>query len=142
MHHHLKAWLKVPLDEISKGDCVASHSRIASVGERGANHVLKSFRSIYNHARRTHDLPECPTIAIEWLAEPPSRRIIEDLDEGKRVVDSLENPIHTAYYRLLGGVRPIRTRLCKDSEAVPNAAPRSRHSARAAARLSLKLSLL
>ena len=101
MHQHLKAWLKVPLDEISKADCVTAHSRIASVGQRGANHVLKSFRSIYNHARRTHDLPECPTIAIEWFAEPPSRRIIEDLAEWKRVVDGLENPIHTAYYRLL-----------------------------------------
>lgn len=57
VHQHLKAWLKVPLDEISKSDCVAAHSRIASVGQRGANHVPKSFRSIYNHAQRTHDLP-------------------------------------------------------------------------------------
>ena len=39
-----------------------------------------------------------------------------------------------------GGVRRMRTSLCKDSEAVPYAAPRPRHSARAAARLSLKLS--
>jgi len=41
---------------------------------------------------------------------------------------------------LLGGVRPIRTRLCKANEAAPYAAPRARHSARAAARFSLKLS--
>lgn len=91
MHNHLTAWLPKPLDEITKADCVAAHARIAKKGERGANHVLKSFRSIYNHARRTHDLPECPTIAIEWLPEPPSQRVIPDLAEWKKVVDALEN---------------------------------------------------
>ena len=39
-----------------------------------------------------------------------------------------------------GGVRRMRTRLCKDSVAVPYAAPSWRHSARAASRLSLKFS--
>ena len=91
----------MPLDEISKADCVRAHSRVACVGECGANDVTKSFRSIYNHARRTYDLPVCSTIAIEWFAEQPSRRIIEDINEWKRVVDGLENPVHTAYYRLL-----------------------------------------
>ena len=38
----------------------------------------------------------------------------------------------------MGAVRPIRTRLCKDSKADPYAAPSWRHSARATARLSLK----
>ena len=38
-----------------------------------------------------------------------------------------------------GGVRPIRTRLSKDSEVVLYAAQSWRHSARAAVRLSLKL---
>ncbi|WP_205123496.1 serine hydrolase domain-containing protein [Marimonas lutisalis] len=37
-----------------------------------------------------------------------------------------------------GAVRRIRTRLCKDSDAVPHAAQRSRHSARAADRFCLK----
>ena len=101
MHNHLAEWLSVPLDEITKADCVRAHARIAKTGERGANHVLKSFRSVYNHARRVHDLDECPTIAIEWFAEEPSQRIITDLPEWKRVVDDLENPIHTAFFRLL-----------------------------------------
>uniref|UniRef100_UPI004047325A tyrosine-type recombinase/integrase n=1 Tax=Yoonia sp. TaxID=2212373 RepID=UPI004047325A len=101
MDNHLNAWMTTPLDEISKADCVRAHARVAKTGERGANHVMKSFRSIYNHARRTHDLPECPTIAIEWFKEEPSQSIIADLSEWKRVVDELENPIHTAFYRLL-----------------------------------------
>lgn len=65
MRNHLSKWLHTPLDEITKAMCAAAHSRVARTGERGANHVLKSFRSIYNHTRRTIDLPECPTMAIE-----------------------------------------------------------------------------
>ena len=42
----------------------------------------------------------------------------------------------------MGGVRPIRTGLWKDGDAVPYAARRPRHSARAAARLALKWCLL
>lgn len=101
MHRHLKSWLRVPLDEFTKADCVRAHARVAKTGERGANHVLKSFRSIYNHARRTHDLPECPTMAIEWYAEPASLKIIDDLDKWKAEVDALENPVHQAFYRFL-----------------------------------------
>ena len=115
MNQHLKAWLKRPLDEITKADCVAAHSRIAVEkegknslgryriigGERAANHVMKSFRSIWNHARRTHDLPECPTVAIEWYPEPPSQRIITDLVAWKKAVDAFENPVHAAFYRFL-----------------------------------------
>jgi hypothetical protein len=41
-----------------------------------------------------------------------------------------------------GAVRQIRTRLCKDSEAAPYVAPRARHSARAAARVSLRFDRL
>ena len=41
-----------------------------------------------------------------------------------------------------GGVRLIRTRLHKDSETVSYTAPRPRHSARAAARFSLKFGLV
>ena len=115
MDRHLKTWLKLPLDEIMKADCVAAHRRIAVEkegvnslgrprmigGKRTANHVMKSFRSIWNHARRTHDLPECPTIAIEWFPEEPSKKIIGDLAAWKKAVDALENPVHAAYYRFL-----------------------------------------
>lgn len=101
VHSHLKDWLKKPLDEITKDMCVKAHARIAPNGQRAANHVLKSFRSIYNHARRVHDLPECPTMAIEWFPELPSQEIIDDLDAWRDAVAGLENPVHTAYYRFL-----------------------------------------
>jgi hypothetical protein len=101
MHKHLKKWLRVPLDEITKADCVKAHAAASETGGAGANHVLRSFRSIYNHARRTHDLPESPTIAIEWNAEAPSMKIIDDLDQWKSEVAALKNPVHQAYYRFL-----------------------------------------
>lgn len=52
-------------------------------------------------ARRTSNLPEPPTLAIEWFEEKPDGRIIDDLSEWRRTVDALENPIHAAFYRLL-----------------------------------------
>ncbi|MBK5928348.1 tyrosine-type recombinase/integrase [Rhodobaculum claviforme] len=115
MRIHLKSWLHLPLNEITKGMAVEAHRRISEPrvgrdalgretqfgGERAANHVLKSFRAIYNHARRVHDLPECPTMAIEWHEETPSGVIISDLPRWKAEIEGLENEVHTAFYRFL-----------------------------------------
>lgn len=58
-----------------------------------ANHLFPSFRSIYNHARRTCDLTECPKMAIEWFEEKPDGRIIDDLQEWRQTIDDLPNLI-------------------------------------------------
>jgi integrase len=79
---------------------VARHAELRAIPS-GANHLLRQLRSIWNHARRTHDLPESPTLAIEWYSEEPDGRIIDNLPEWHGVVNELENPIHAAYYRLL-----------------------------------------
>jgi|GEM_PF-752918 integrase len=97
---HLKDWLRLPLDEISKSMVVDRHRSMAS-RPSGANHLLKYFRTVWNHARRVHDLPECPTMAIEWYEERPAGTIIEDLPAWRKRIDSLDNPIHTVFYELL-----------------------------------------
>jgi integrase len=97
---HLKEWIRLPLDEISKAMVVRRHQEMAKTPS-GANHVLRSFRSIYNHARRTYDLAECPTMAIEWFEETPDGRIISDLKEWRQTIDGLPNPIHRVFYELL-----------------------------------------
>lgn len=97
---HLRDWFRLPLDQITRGMVVARHSEMRATPS-AANHTLRNFRSVWNHARRVHDLPEAPTLAIEWYPEEPDGRIIPDLREWRRVVDNLENPIHAAYYRLL-----------------------------------------
>jgi integrase len=79
---------------------VARHGQLAHIPS-GANHIFRAFRSIWNHARRTSDLPEPPTLAIEWYDEQPDGRIIDDLIKWRATVDALENPIHAACYRLL-----------------------------------------
>lgn len=97
---HLKDWMRLPLDEITKAMVVRCHQDMAKTPS-GANHVLRSFRTIYNHARRTYDLAECPTMAIEWYEETPDGRIIEDLKDWRHTIDELSNPIHRVFYELL-----------------------------------------
>ncbi len=97
---HLKAWLTMPLDEITKSDVVEKHRSLAKTPS-AANHLLKYFRTVWNHARRVHDLPECPTMAIEWFDERPPQTIIEDLRAWRDEVDGLDHPIHEAFYELL-----------------------------------------
>lgn len=97
---HLKDWLRLPLDEISKSMVAERHRSMASTPS-GANHVLKYFRTVWNNARRVHDLPESPTMAVEWYDEKPKGEIIEDLREWRDTIDGLQNPTHRAFYELL-----------------------------------------
>ncbi len=62
---HLMDWLRLPLDEITKPMAADRHREMAQIPS-AANHTLRYFRTVWNHARRTYDLPECPTMAIEW----------------------------------------------------------------------------
>ncbi len=98
--NHLSDWLRLPLDEISKSQVADRHRSLRS-RPSAANHTLKVFRTVWNHARRTFDLPECPTMAIEWYQEQPSGDIISDLKAWRAQVQSLGNPIHRTFYDLI-----------------------------------------
>lgn len=97
---HLKDWMRLPLDEITKGMAAEKHRCMAATPS-GANHVLKMFRTVWNHARRVHDLPESPTMAIEWFVEQPNGTVIEDLKAWRGEVDALFNPIHKVFYEFI-----------------------------------------
>ncbi|QFT82334.1 Phage integrase family protein [Roseovarius sp. THAF27] len=97
---HLRDWMRLPLDEISKSMVVQRHASLARTPS-AANHLLKYFRTVWNHARRTSDLAESPTAAIEWFEERPDGDIIEDLMAWRRVIDDLQNPIHAVFFELL-----------------------------------------
>jgi hypothetical protein len=75
---HLKDWLKLPLTEITKVMVVERHRSLAATPS-GANHLLKYVRTVWNHARRTYELQESPTMAIEWFKEQPNGEVIGDL---------------------------------------------------------------
>ena len=53
---HIKHWLDIRLNEISKAMVVEAHQAMRNTPS-GANHVFKYFRTVWNHARRIHDLP-------------------------------------------------------------------------------------
>ena len=97
---HLKDWLRLPLDEISKSMVVERHRSLAKTPS-AANHLFKYFRTVWNHARRVHDLPASPALAIEWFKENPVGQIIEDLRERRRALDEVASPIHAVFYKLL-----------------------------------------
>lgn len=97
---HLKEWLRLPLDEITRKMVVDKHRSLADRPST-ANHALKYFRTVWNHARRVYDLPESPTMAIEWYEETPKGEIIENLREWRQTLDDLPNPIHAVFYELL-----------------------------------------
>ncbi len=101
MQAYLKDWLKLPLDEITRGMVVSRHQSLAD-RPSAANHLMRNFRAIWNYARRTGDsLPEPPTLAVEWYPEEPGSEVIEDLAAWRARVDALSNPIHATFYRLL-----------------------------------------
>lgn len=97
---HLKDWLRLPLNEITKS-MVADRHRSMGDTPSAANHTLKYFRTVWNHARRVHDLPEPPTLAVEWFDEHPDGRIIEDLSAWSHELEELQNPIHKVFYELI-----------------------------------------
>lgn len=97
---HLKDWLRLPLDEITKAMVVERHRSLAS-RPSAANHLLKYFRTVWNNARRVHDLPESPTMAIEWYEETPTVDVIEDFRKWRDTIDGLQNPIHRAFFELI-----------------------------------------
>lgn len=118
---HMGDWLGRPIDAITKRMCADRHERLSVRkmgtdtrgratpvgGERVANHVMKTFRAIYNHASKRHELPTCPTIAVTYNDEAPPKTTIEDLSAWNEEVSNLFNPTHQAFYRflLLTGLR-------------------------------------
>ena len=98
--NHLGDWMKLPIDEITKAQVAERHRSMSAIPS-GANHTLKVFRTVWNHTRRVYDLPECPTMAIEWYDERPNGEIIEDVKAWRDQVDGLYNPIHKVFYELI-----------------------------------------
>ena len=96
---YLSDWLNLPLNEITKTMVVQRHFEMRSTPVN-ANRVLRMFRSVWNHIRRTVELSECPTKAIEWFEEKPDLRIIDNLFEWRAAVEALDSPIHETFYKM------------------------------------------
>jgi integrase len=98
--NHLRDWMRLPLTEISKAMVVERHRSLADRPST-ANHLFRNFRTVWNFARRTCELPESPTMAIEWYEERLEAKIIDDFQAWRGTIDGFLNPIHTVFYEFL-----------------------------------------
>ena len=115
MERLLAAWLDEPLDKFGEepGLLAARHDEMTrDNGPAIANGAMRSFRAVYNHARKTcRKLPaENPSFAIDW--NPEVRRDtglgVRDLAAWFDQVAALQNPIRREFHliSLLSGCRP------------------------------------
>lgn len=111
----LEAWLDEPLDKFGAepGLVAARHDEMTQQnGPMMANGCMRSFRAIYNHARKTcRRLPaENPSFAIDWNPEVRRNTALgaADLPAWFEQVAVLENPIRREFhlFSLLSGCRP------------------------------------
>jgi hypothetical protein len=90
---HLSGLDALPLDEINKAMVVRRHPGPWLKRHPLCQSCSSSFRAIYNHARRTCSVGQCPTTAIV-VEDKPDGRIIDDLKDWRLTIADLDNPIH------------------------------------------------
>lgn len=111
----LAAWLDEPLDKFGDEPALLAARHDEMTRDNGpaiANGAMRSFRAVYNHARKTcRKLPaENPSFAIDW--NPDVRRDtglgVSDLSAWFEQVAALQNPIRREFHliSLLSGCRP------------------------------------
>ena len=112
---YLKAWLKIPLQEIKRSMCRARHRELSSKnGKVVANQVFREFRAMYNIALRAmdevDDLPDNPVKAVTFNKERRAGKLImpDDLPHWWERVDGLDNPLRKAMHEfgIFSGLRP------------------------------------
>ena len=118
----LVLWLDEPLDRFGDEPALLAvrHDEMSrDNGPAIANAAMRSFRAIYNHARKTcRKLPaENPAFAIDW--NPDARRDTAlgslDLRAWFEQVAALDNPIRREFhlFSLLSGCRPTALKQVK-----------------------------
>ncbi|HWU78659.1 MAG TPA: integrase family protein [Caulobacter sp.] len=116
-------WLDKPLSELGEDPGIVAdrHDEITRDNGPGiANGAMRTFRAIYNHARkRNRDLPpENPTLAVDWnvIKRRDTAMGVEDLPSWFAQARSLRHPIRRELhlFTLLSASRPaaiLRARL-------------------------------
>ena len=120
-----KDWLDTPLSEIGAepGLLADRHDLITQQnGPTMANGAMRSFRAIYNHARKTCRRlpPENPAFAVDW--NPEQRRDtglgLGDLPGWFEQAAAMVNPVRREFhlFTLLSGCRPEALKLAPLSD--------------------------
>jgi integrase len=117
-----KRIIKLPLTAISARRGLIKEAHVAITRKSGsvaADHSIITFRSLWNHARRTWpELPESPTIAVEMNRIPDraeSGMGLDDLKHWWSEVQKLRNPVRRqlSLFMLLTGLRSNDARTAK-----------------------------
>lgn len=78
---YLAQWLDRSLRQITRTDCREFHAGLsAENGPYVANRVLRHLRAAWNTTAREHDLPICPSIAVNWNVEQRRQEPIKWVD--------------------------------------------------------------
>ncbi|WP_312571911.1 integrase family protein [Brevundimonas sp.] len=108
-------WLERPLSEFGDNPILVTdrHDQItANNGPAIANGAMRSFRSVYNHARKTCKKlpPENPVSAVDWNPEhrKDTAMGVADLPTWFEQLALIQNPIRREFhlFLLLSGSRP------------------------------------
>ena len=104
---YFKDWLDLPLGEIG-ADRASVRKRHQDVtrkhGPYAANHAMRTFRAMYNHALRVDvSLPSNPVIAVTFHREERRDRVVTsaELPEWWQAIHALPNPIRRDFYLFL-----------------------------------------
>lgn len=122
----MKDWLDEPLSKFGNdpGLLKQRHDQLTiDNGPYIANGTMRSFRAIYNHARKTaRGLPaENPVLAVDW--NPEKRRDtgmgLADLAAWYKELEALDNPLRREFhlFLLLSGSRPDPIKRAKREHA-------------------------
>lgn len=99
-----KPMANTPLKDISKAELRRLHTKWGTHGNTIANHAMRLFRAVYNHALKTTDgLPPNPSVAVDYFPEKKTRKKLEweDVPNWLTKVEALPNEIRQCFWLLL-----------------------------------------
>ena len=97
---HLADWLDQPLVAITRPVCRKLHTGIGeNHGTYMANGVMRVLRLIWRRVRRQHpDMPEPPTMNVDFFAEHGRTAVITDWPSWWEGVQQIANPVRRDFY--------------------------------------------
>lgn len=97
---HMSDWLDRPLVEITRDVCNRRHTKIGEEnGTYMANGTMRVLRAIWRRTRRQHpELPEPPTMNVDFYAETGRTAVITDWPAWWNGVQQIVSPVRRDFY--------------------------------------------
>jgi integrase len=96
---HMSDWLDRPLVEITRQAARQRHMKVGENSPYMANGVMRVLRALWRRARREHpDLPESPTVNVDFFPEKGRTAVITDWPAWWAGVQRIVSPQRRAFY--------------------------------------------